>query len=165
MRLFDSAVQTKFHSYSAAKFHKYVFDGVGENPRLWKHLSPAASQCAVDCTTTTLLHRLPGTKSLPEQDVRTLMCVRTWLQRDFILTGPCPQQSWLASKTIGSVSSSEISNPTVKMFRLPYFLLALAATGLAAVPEGYRKVIIPTKVNTNYVVVPSTATNGSMLVV
>lgn len=51
------------------------------------------------------------------------------------------------------------------MFRLPCFLLALAATGLAAVPEGYRKVIIPTKVNTQYVVVPSTATNGSMLVV
>lgn len=51
------------------------------------------------------------------------------------------------------------------MLRLPSILLALAATSLAAVPEGYRKVIIPTKVDTNFVVVPSTATNGSMLVV
>lgn len=103
MRLLNSAIQTKFHSYSPARFH-YVFDGFGESPRLWKYLSPAAFHCAVHCTTTTLPHRLPGTKSLPEQDMRTLACVRIWLQRDFILTGPCPQQSWLASKTIRSVS-------------------------------------------------------------
>jgi hypothetical protein len=51
------------------------------------------------------------------------------------------------------------------MFRLPYLLATLAATSLAAVPEGYSKVIISSKVDTNFVVVPSTATNGSMLVV
>lgn len=51
------------------------------------------------------------------------------------------------------------------MLRLSFFLLALATTGLAAVPDGYRKVLIPSKVNTAFVAVPVSAANGSAIVV
>ncbi|KAG7287513.1 hypothetical protein NEMBOFW57_007025 [Staphylotrichum longicolle] len=44
-------------------------------------------------------------------------------------------------------------------------LLALAATGLAQAPEGYRKVIITSNVNTKFVVVPKARTAGSTTVV
>jgi len=44
-------------------------------------------------------------------------------------------------------------------------LLALAATGLAQAPEGYRKVIITSNVNTKFVVVPKARTSGSTTVV
>ncbi|KAF1847707.1 carbohydrate-binding module family 13 protein [Cucurbitaria berberidis CBS 394.84] len=43
--------------------------------------------------------------------------------------------------------------------------LALAATGLAQVPEGYRKVYITSKQDQKFVIVPKTRTNGSTLVV
>ncbi|OAL43157.1 hypothetical protein IQ07DRAFT_304773 [Pyrenochaeta sp. DS3sAY3a] len=43
--------------------------------------------------------------------------------------------------------------------------LALAATGFAQVPEGYRKVYITSKQDTKFVIVPKTRTNGSTLVV
>lgn len=51
------------------------------------------------------------------------------------------------------------------MLVIPSVLFALAATGLAAVPDGYRKVLIPSKVNTAFVVVPVSAANGSLIVV
>lgn len=44
-------------------------------------------------------------------------------------------------------------------------LLALAATGLAQAPAGYRKVIITSNVNTKFVVVPKARTAGSTTVV
>jgi len=44
-------------------------------------------------------------------------------------------------------------------------LAAFAATGLAAVPEGYRSVYITSMVNTKFVVVPKARTSGSALVV
>lgn len=43
--------------------------------------------------------------------------------------------------------------------------LTLAATGLAQVPDGYRKVYITSKQDAKFVVVPKTRTNGSTLVV
>ena len=42
---------------------------------------------------------------------------------------------------------------------------ALAATGMAVVPEGYRTVYITSKQDTKYVVVPKTRTAGATLVV
>lgn len=48
------------------------------------------------------------------------------------------------------------------MFVSSVLLLALAATGLAqAPPEGYRKVLITSKVNAKFVVVPKARTAGS----
>ncbi|TPX16088.1 uncharacterized protein E0L32_004083 [Thyridium curvatum] len=44
-------------------------------------------------------------------------------------------------------------------------MLALAATGLAQAPEGYRTVYITSMVNKKFVVQPKTATAGSTLVV
>jgi hypothetical protein len=44
-------------------------------------------------------------------------------------------------------------------------LLALAATGLAQAPEGYRKVIITSNVNTKFVMVPKARTSGSTTIV
>ena len=43
--------------------------------------------------------------------------------------------------------------------------LALAATGYAQAPAGYRTVYITSAVNANFVVVPKSATAGSTLVV
>ncbi|KAI0150414.1 carbohydrate-binding module family 13 protein [Xylariaceae sp. FL1272] len=49
---------------------------------------------------------------------------------------------------------------------LPSFaLFALAATGLAQVPDGYRAVYITSMVNAKFVVVPTARTSGSALVV
>lgn len=42
--------------------------------------------------------------------------------------------------------------------------LALAATGLAQVPAGYRKVIITSNVNTKFVIVPKDRKAGSTTV-
>lgn len=44
-------------------------------------------------------------------------------------------------------------------------MLALAATGLAQAPEGYRTVYITSMVNKKFVVQPKTANAGSTLVV
>jgi hypothetical protein len=43
--------------------------------------------------------------------------------------------------------------------------LALAATGLAAVPEGYRTVYITSMQDKSFVIVPKTRTAGATLVV
>ena len=43
--------------------------------------------------------------------------------------------------------------------------LALAATGLAQAPEGYRTVYITSKQDPKFVVVPTKPANGSTLVV
>jgi hypothetical protein len=51
------------------------------------------------------------------------------------------------------------------MLGTSFLLLALAATGLAQVPEGYRKVYITSKVNAKFVVVPKARTSGSTLIV
>jgi hypothetical protein len=45
------------------------------------------------------------------------------------------------------------------------FLLALAATGLAQAPEGYRTVYITSNVNTKFVIVPKARTTGSTTIV
>lgn len=42
--------------------------------------------------------------------------------------------------------------------------LSLAATGLGAVPHGYRKVLITSDVNETLVVVPKAASSGSGIV-
>lgn len=44
-------------------------------------------------------------------------------------------------------------------------MLALAATGLAQVPDGYRTVIITSMVDEKFVIVPKAATSGSTTVV
>jgi hypothetical protein len=44
-------------------------------------------------------------------------------------------------------------------------ILALAATGLAQAPEGYRKVYITSNVNPKFVIVPKARTSGSTTVV
>lgn len=44
-------------------------------------------------------------------------------------------------------------------------MLALAATGLAQVPDGYRTVIITSMVDAKFVIVPKAATSGSTTVV
>ena len=44
-------------------------------------------------------------------------------------------------------------------------MFALAATGFAQAPEGYTTVYITSMVDTNYVIVPTTATAGSTVVV
>ena len=46
-----------------------------------------------------------------------------------------------------------------------FLMLALAATGLAQVPAGYRKVYISSMVDKKYVVVPKSAKTGSTIVV
>lgn len=51
------------------------------------------------------------------------------------------------------------------MLATTFLALALAATGFAQVPEGYRKVYITSKQDTKFVIVPKTRTNGSTLVV
>ena len=43
--------------------------------------------------------------------------------------------------------------------------LALAATGLAQAPEGYRSVYITSKQDAKFVIVPKTRTAGATLVV
>ena len=53
----------------------------------------------------------------------------------------------------------------VNMLTASFFALALAATGLAQAPEGYRKVYITSLVNTKFVVVPKAAKSGSTIVV
>ncbi|KAI2602033.1 ricin B lectin domain-containing protein [Hypoxylon sp. NC1633] len=52
-----------------------------------------------------------------------------------------------------------------KMLTQAILALALAATGLAQAPEGYQTVYITSKVNTKFVVVPTTAATGSGVVV
>lgn len=49
--------------------------------------------------------------------------------------------------------------------RAALLTFALAATGLAQAPEGYRTVYITSMVDTNYVIVPTAATDGSTVVV
>ncbi|KAI1370395.1 carbohydrate-binding module family 13 protein [Hypoxylon crocopeplum] len=44
-------------------------------------------------------------------------------------------------------------------------VLALAATGLAQAPEGYKTVYITSNVNTKFVVAPMTSTSGAAVVV
>jgi len=51
------------------------------------------------------------------------------------------------------------------MLATAVFMLALAATGLADVPAGYKTVYITSNVNTKFVMVPKTATKGSAIVV
>lgn len=51
------------------------------------------------------------------------------------------------------------------MLSTSLLLLALAATGLTQAPEGYRAVYITSAVNSQFVVVPKSATAGSTLVV
>lgn len=51
------------------------------------------------------------------------------------------------------------------MLATTFFLLALAATGLAQVPEGYKKVYLTSNVNTKFVIVPKAAKSGSTTVV
>jgi len=46
-----------------------------------------------------------------------------------------------------------------------FLMLALAATGLAQVPAGYRKVYISSMVDKKYVVVPKSPKTGSTIVV
>ncbi len=53
----------------------------------------------------------------------------------------------------------------IEMLGTSFLLLAFAATGLAQVPEGYRKVYITSKVNAKFVVVPKAPTSGSTLIV
>lgn len=54
---------------------------------------------------------------------------------------------------------------TLKMLAASLVLLALAATGLAQVPEGYRAVYITSNVNPKFVVVPKARTSGSTTIV
>lgn len=51
------------------------------------------------------------------------------------------------------------------MFAASLIALALAATGLAQAPEGYRTVYITSNVDTQFVIVPAAAEAGSGLVV
>ncbi|KAK3899881.1 hypothetical protein C8A05DRAFT_36488 [Staphylotrichum tortipilum] len=51
------------------------------------------------------------------------------------------------------------------MLGTSFLLLTLAATGLAQAPEGYRKVLITSNVNTKFVIVPKAATAGSTTVI
>lgn len=51
------------------------------------------------------------------------------------------------------------------MFTTSLVLLALAATGIAQVPEGYRTVYMSSMVDTQYVITPIAAEEGSGLVV
>jgi hypothetical protein len=51
------------------------------------------------------------------------------------------------------------------MLATTVLLLALAATGLAQPPEGYRKVYITSNVNTKFVIVPKARTSGSTTIV
>ena len=61
-----------------------------------------------------------------------------------------------------SWNSSLVVFNTLIMFVSSVLFLALAATGLAqAPPEGYRKVLITSKVNAKFVVVPKARTAGS----
>ena len=51
------------------------------------------------------------------------------------------------------------------MLATSLFILALAATGLADVPAGYKKVYITSMVNAKFVLQPKAAKSGSTLVV
>jgi hypothetical protein len=51
------------------------------------------------------------------------------------------------------------------MLATTFIFVALAATGLAAPPEGYRTVYITSKQDTKFVIVPKARTAGSTLVV
>ena len=51
------------------------------------------------------------------------------------------------------------------MFTASLILLALAATGVAQAPEGYRTVYMTSMVDTQYVIEPIAAEAGSGLVV
>lgn len=51
------------------------------------------------------------------------------------------------------------------MFTISIALLTLAATGLAQAPEGYRTVYMTSMVDTQYVITPIAAEEGSGLVV
>ena len=44
-------------------------------------------------------------------------------------------------------------------------MCALAGAAFAQIPDGYRSVYITSKVNTNFVIVPSSAAAGSAVVV
>ncbi len=51
------------------------------------------------------------------------------------------------------------------MFVTSLLVLALAATGLADVPAGYKKVYLTSKVDAKFVIVPKAAKSGSTIVV
>ncbi|OCL11001.1 carbohydrate-binding module family 13 protein [Glonium stellatum] len=51
------------------------------------------------------------------------------------------------------------------MLAASFLMFALAATGFAQVPTGYRTVYITSNVNTKFVIVPKSPTNGSTIVV
>jgi hypothetical protein len=52
-----------------------------------------------------------------------------------------------------------------KMLALSVAFLALAATGLAQAPAGYKTVYLTSNVNTKFVIVPKAAKAGSTVVV
>ncbi|KAH9887874.1 carbohydrate-binding module family 13 protein [Xylariomycetidae sp. FL2044] len=51
------------------------------------------------------------------------------------------------------------------MLKSSLFVLALAATGLAQAPEGYRTVYVTSMVDTKFVMVPKAAEGGTTLVI
>jgi hypothetical protein len=51
------------------------------------------------------------------------------------------------------------------MLATTFLVFALAATGLAQAPAGYRKVYMTSMVDSKFVIVPKSATNGSTIVV
>lgn len=57
------------------------------------------------------------------------------------------------------------SYPNIKMLGTTVILLAIAATGFAQAPEGYRTVYITSNVNPKFVIVPKARTSGTTTIV
>lgn len=81
---------------------------------------------------------------------------------NFFPPGPEPLAPLVLRFSASTVSGI---HPANKMLSISVALLALATAGLAAVPSGYRQVVITSNVNSTFVVVPKTVTNGSGIVV